>query len=244
MKIGKEIFGRIWALWSLVLFLATMCVAIFFYLPLLLMPYKKAAQWHRQVSRVWMIIYLHLIACPIQVSGKENVHKGETYIIVCNHNSLIDIPLTTPFMPQANKTIAKKSFARVPVFGWIYSWGSVLVDRNSVESRRKSYEDMKYVLRQGLDMLIFPEGTRNKTNDPLKLFYDGAFRLAIDTHHKIIPVVLFNTRKIMPANKFFYLMPHQIRMDILLPIASDHLSMEALKEKIFRIMWDHYEANR
>lgn len=244
MKIWKEIFGRFWAIWSLLLFLTTMFVAIFFYLPLLLMPFKKAAQWHRSVSRVWMIIYLHLIGCPMRVSGSKNVQKGKQYIIVCNHNSLIDIPLTTPFMPQANKTIAKKSFAEVPVFGWIYSWGSVLVDRKSVDSRKKSYEHMKHVLQKGVDMLLFPEGTRNKTQDPLKSFYDGAFRLAIDTHHQIIPVVLFNTKKIMPADKFFYIMPHQIRMDILKPIHADDISMADLKEKIFRIMWDHYEANK
>ena len=148
MKIFKEIFGRIWAVWSLALFLSSMVVAIFFYLPLLFMPYKKAAEWHRAVSRIWMATYLYLIGCPMRINGKENFSKNENYVIVCNHSSLMDIPVTTPFMPQVNKTIAKKSFARIPVFGWIYSWGSVLVVRESVESRKKSYELMKKVLQQ------------------------------------------------------------------------------------------------
>ncbi len=240
----KEIFARIWAVWSLILFLCSMVIAIIFYLPLLFMPYKKAAEWHRAVSRIWMATYLYLIGCPIRINGKENFSKNENYVIVCNHSSLMDIPVTTPFMPQANKTIAKKNFARIPVFGWIYSWGSVLVDRESVESRKKSYELMKKVLQQKLDMLIFPEGSRNKTDKPLKSFYDGAFKLAIDTHKKIIPVVMFNTKKILPQEKIFYVMPHQIRMDILPPVESENISMIDLKEKIFRIMWDHFEANK
>ena len=244
MKILKEIFARFWALWSLILFISSIIIALLFYMPLLFMNYKKAAEWHRSVSRIWMSIFLNLIGCPIRINGKENFSSNENYVIVCNHNSLMDIPVTTPFMPQANKTIAKKSFAPIPVFGWIYSWGSVLVDRESVESRKKSFELMKKVLQQKLDMMIFPEGSRNKTGKPLRPFYDGAFKLAKDMHKRIIPVVMFNTKKILPPGKFFYVMPHQIRTDILPPIETEYISMIDLKEKVFRIMWDHFEANK
>ncbi len=244
MKIFKEIFGRIWALWTLVFFITSIFIALFFYLPLLFMPYKKAAEWHRSVSRIWMITFLYAIGCPIRINGKNIFSPNENYVIVCNHSSFMDIPVTTPFMPQANKTIAKKSFAQIPVFGWIYSWGSVLVNRKSVESRKKSFEQMKKVLQQKLDMLIFPEGSRNKTDKPLRPFYDGAFKLAKDMHKRVIPVVMFNTKKILPPGKLFYVMPHQIRMDILPPITTEDISMIDLKEKIFRIMWDHYEANK
>ncbi|MBS1729880.1 MAG: 1-acyl-sn-glycerol-3-phosphate acyltransferase [Bacteroidetes bacterium] len=244
MKIFKEIFARIWALWSLVLFISTMFIAVIFYLPLMLMPFKKAAQWHRMVSKIWMFVYLNLIGCPIRIKGKEHFKVNENYIIVCNHNSLMDIPITTPFLPQANKTIAKKSFSKVPIFGWIYSWGSVLVDRKNVESRKKSYEAMKKVLKQKVDMLIFPEGSRNKTENPLRPFYDGAFKLAHDTGKKIIPVLLFNTKKILPQNKNFYVMPHEIRMEILPPVNTDDVTFNELKEKVFRIMWDYFEANK
>ncbi len=146
-------------------------------------------------------------------------------------------------MPRANKTIAKKSFAKVPVFGWVYQFGSVLVDRKSDASRRKSYEEMKYMLSIGLDMLIYPEGTRNKTNDPLKKFYDGAFRLAVDTGKPILPVILFHTKKVLPANKFFYMLPHKLEMHFLPAVSSVGITSDELKEKIFKLMWDHYAAN-
>lgn len=165
------------------------------------------------------------------------------YIVVCNHNSLMDVPVSTPFMPRANKTIAKKSFAKVPVFGWVYQFGSVLVDRNSDASRRKSYEEMKHMLRIGLDMVIYPEGTRNRTNDPLKKFYGGAFRLAADTGKPIIPAVLFHTKKVLPANRFFYFRPHKLEMHFLPAVASTNISAEELKNKIFTIMWDYYSSH-
>lgn len=238
--IGVQIFARIWALWALLLFMATLLIAIWFYLPCFVLEEPSKARWHRIVSRVWMAVYLTLIGCPIRIKGKENFVEGTNYVVVCNHNSLMDVPVSTPFMPRANKTIAKKSFTRIPIFGWIYAFGSVLVDRKSDASRRKSIEDMKRILAIGLDMVIYPEGTRNRTKDPLKNFYDGAFRLAVDTQKPILPVVLFHTKKVLPASKFFYLLPHKLEMHFLPAVAATNISADELKEKIFQIMWDHY----
>jgi 1-acyl-sn-glycerol-3-phosphate acyltransferase len=243
LDILLSIFARIWALWALLLFVGTLLIAIVFYSPCFFLDDPAKAKWHRQVSRVWMTVFLTLIGCPLFVSGKENFIDGTNYIVVCNHNSLMDVPVSTPFMPRANKTIAKKSFAKVPVFGWVYAFGSVLVDRNSDASRRKSIEEMKQMLRIGLDMVIYPEGTRNRTNDPLKKFYDGAFRLAVDTGKPILPVILFHTKKVLPANKFFYLLPHKLEMHFLPAVSSEGISSDALKEKIFNLMWDHYSEN-
>jgi 1-acyl-sn-glycerol-3-phosphate acyltransferase len=72
----------------------------------------------------------------------------------------MDVPLSCPFIPGANKTIAKASFTKVPLFGFYYMKGSVLVDRNSDESRRKSYDKMKAVLKGNMHMSVYPEGTR------------------------------------------------------------------------------------
>ena len=163
--------------------------------------------------------------------------------MVCNHNSLIDVPLSTPFLPRANKTIAKKSFIYVPLFGWIYQFGSVIVDRKNDQSRRTSFEKMKRVLDCGLDMLIYPEGTRNKTSEPLKSFYDGAFKLAIETQKPIIPVVLLNTKKILPAYPIMCFKPGKIQMDILTPIPSEGHTVQSLKQTAFDIMSAHYKMN-
>jgi 1-acyl-sn-glycerol-3-phosphate acyltransferase len=238
-----EIAGRVWAIWALIFFLSTMIIAFIFYVPCYLMKEPRAARWHRSVSRVWMTLYLNLIGCPLRVSGNEHFVKGQNYVVVCNHNSFMDVPVTTPFMPNANKTIAKKEFARIPIFGWIYSLGAVLVDRKSNESRKRSYDRMKAILRLGLDMVIYPEGTRNKSNQPMGVFHDGAFRLAKDCDKPIMPAVIFNTRKVLPAAKPFFVLPHILSMHFLPPVSPDGLSIPELKETVFQQMWSYYEKN-
>ncbi|CAN5803007.1 lysophospholipid acyltransferase family protein [soil metagenome] len=244
MKIFREIFCRVWALWALILFIPTMLIALPFYLCCYLIKEPAAAKWHRHVSRVWMTFFLNLIACPLKVVGGKYFKEGENYVVVCNHNSLMDIPVTTPFMPQANKTIGKTSFMYTPIFGWIYAAGSILVNRKSEQSRRDSFRKMRWVLQIGLNMVIYPEGTRNRSDDPLKSFYDGAFKLAVDTSKPVIPSLLFNTRKAMPPGKFFYIRPCKLEMHFLPPVESVNNSSKELKEKVFRQMWDYFEANK
>ncbi len=238
-----EMAGRIWAAWALLLFVATLLIAMLFYWVCYLLQEPRAARWHRAVSNVWMTFYLTLIGCPLRVSGKENFKKGKNYVVVCNHNSLMDVPVTTPFMPNANKTIGKKEFAYTPLFGWIYSLGSVLVDRKSAESRKNSFLKMKKVLQLGLDMVIYPEGMRNKTVQPLAPFQNGAFQLAKDCNKSIIPALLFNTGKVMPAEKSFFLLPHRLYMHFLPPVSPGGLSVSELREHVFEVMWKYYEEN-
>src|SRR4030095_3764265 len=128
MTFFKEIFGRIWALWGLLFFASTMFVAYLFYIPCHFLKEPRKARWHRIVSRRWMWVFLRGVGCPLKVKGSEIFNGLENCVIVSNHNSLMDVPVTTPFMVRANKTIARKDFAKIPVFGWIYGFGSVLVD--------------------------------------------------------------------------------------------------------------------
>lgn len=240
MKLFKNIFGACWAVWGVLIFSATLLIII---IPIALtfgIKEPRGAEAFRRISKAWMNVFLLLIASPLKVRGKKYFEKGQNYVVVCNHNSLMDVPVTTPYVPGANRTIAKKSFTKVPLFGLIYKRGSVLVDRNDNKSRRRSYDKMKKTLAQGLHMVIYPEGTRNRTQYPLKPFYDGAFNLAVETKKDVMPAVIFNTRKILPADKAFYLMPHRIEMHFLPPVSSKNISAKELKEKIFKMMWDYY----
>jgi 1-acyl-sn-glycerol-3-phosphate acyltransferase len=243
MTLIKNIFARILAIWALFVFASTMFVFFPFYLVCFLIPDPQKTRYHRFISRIWMGLFLFLVGVTFRVTGKDIFDTLETAVIVCNHNSLIDIPVSTPFLARANKTIAKKSFVYVPLFGWIYQFASVIVDRKNNESRRKSYEEMKRVLDNGLDMLIYPEGTRNKTNNPLKSFYDGAFRLSVDTGKPIVPVVILNTKRILPAKPLLFLRPGNIILNILPSISPIGHTTETLKKLVFDIMADHYEKN-
>jgi 1-acyl-sn-glycerol-3-phosphate acyltransferase len=237
----KNIFARFWALWGLVSFVVTFLI---FFLPSmashLFKDEKKGQAFFIAVSRWWMNIWLVLIGCPVSVKGKENFKAGENYIVVFNHNALLDVPLSAPYVPGANKTIAKASFAKVPLFGWFYRKGSILVDRKNEQSRVRSYEAMKNVLKKGIHMCIYPEGTRNRTAEPIKPFYDGAFKLATDSKKEVIPCVIIGTKKAMPVNKFFYLMPVPLRMHFLPAVPSVNITTKELKEKVFTAMKEYY----
>ena len=235
--------GRILAFWALFVFASTMFLFIWFYLVCFFLQEPNKTKWHRTISRIWMGLFLTLSGLRFSVTGKHHFNKIGPAIVICNHNSLIDVPLSTPFLPRANKTIAKKSFIYVPIFGWIYQFGSVIVDRKNDHSRKTSFDNMKRVLDSGLDMLIYPEGTRNKTSEPLKSFYDGAFKLAVDTQKPIIPVVILNTKKILPAYPIMCFKPGKIRMDILAPINSQGHTVQSLKQLAFDTMSAHYKLH-
>ena len=244
MKLTHLIIGRILATWALVVFASFMLLLFPLYMVCFLLKDPAQITYHRFLSRIWMSCFLYLSGCRFKVTGKENFDGLGNAVIVCNHNSLIDIPVTTPFLPRPNRTIAKKSFVYVPLFGWIYQFASVIVDRKDNSSRRKSYDNMKRVLNNGVDMLIYPEGTRNKTSDPLKSFYDGAFTLSIETQKPIVPVVILNTKKILPAKPSMCLTPGKIILNILPPIFPEGHTALTLKKEVFKIMSDYYSENQ
>lgn len=243
MKILKDIFARVFAVWAIIIFIITFLIFLIPSLLTSLFPDPKGITFFHKLSRVWMNIWLPLVGCPLKVKGKEYFKKGENYIVTFNHNALLDVPLSSPYTQGANKTIAKASFAKVPLFGWYYSRGSVLVDRKDPDSRKKSLDRMKEVLKNGLHMCIYPEGTRNRTNNPLKDFHEGGFRLATDTKKAIIPAVIFGTKKAMPINKTFYFRPTKLELHFLPAVEPDNLTSAELKDKVFKLMWDYYIAN-
>jgi 1-acyl-sn-glycerol-3-phosphate acyltransferase len=239
----KDSFARIWAVWGLVYFAVLMLVFFPIFACCFFWKDPKRSRIAYPFYRLWMAFYLPVIGVRIKIYGESNFAAGQNYIVLCNHNSFIDVPVTSPRIPGPNKTIAKSEMAAIPIFGIIYRLGSVLVNRKDKDSRRKSFVLMKEVLETGLHMCIYPEGTRNKTNQPLKDFQDGAFRLAIDTGKPILPAILTGTRTILPASRSFYLLPGVIRFYFLPPVAiTPDMDVETIKNKVHKLMWDAYVA--
>ena len=243
MTTFKNIFARIWALWGLISFILTFLIIFLPSMVAYLIPEPRGQVYFIQVSRFWMNMWLFLIGCPVKISGKENFIDKESYVVVFNHNAFLDVPLSAPFVPGANKTIAKASFAKIPMFGWFYRKGSILVDRKDDRSRSKSFDAMKKVLSMGMHMCIYPEGTRNRTDQPMKEFYDGAFKLALAAKKDIIPCVIIGTKKAMPISKTFYLLPVRLKMHFLPAVSSTGITVTELKEKVFNVMLEDYVGN-
>jgi 1-acyl-sn-glycerol-3-phosphate acyltransferase len=232
----ENIFGRIWAFWGIITFIITFLIIFIPSMLSYLVPGNKGQAYFIGVSRWWMNVWLILIGCPAKILGREYFKEGENYVVVYNHNALLDVPLSAPYVPGPNKTIAKSSFTKVPIFGQFYRRGAVLVDRKNEISRRRSYDQMLKVLASGMHMCLYPEGTRNRTKQPLKQFYDGAFKLAVDSKKDVIPCIIYGTGKAMPINKPFFLIPTRLKMQFLPAVSSADTSAKELKEKIFSIM--------
>lgn len=232
------------AVWALLSFLVTFFI---FFIPSMicwLIPEPPGQGVFIRIARLWMNIWLWMTGCSVKVYGLKNFSQGKYYVVTYNHNSLMDVPISCPYVPGPNKTIAKTSFAKIPLFGFYYMKGSVLVDRRSDESRKKSFEKMKAVLARNMHMCIYPEGTRNRTAEPLKKFHDGAFRLAKDAGHDIIPALIFHTKKVLPPGKGFYFRPHRLALHYLPPVSSAESSTyQELKERVFDIMKSYYEKH-
>ncbi len=238
MQSIKNIFGRIWAAWGALVFVSTMLIFLIpFFLFIYFQKEPKKTKRFISYSRVWMDIFLGLVGCPLKIQGSEYFKKDKTYIVVCNHNALIDVPVSSPGIPGGNKTIAKAEMAKIPLFGLIYKTGSILVDRKNEKSRRESFIKMKEVLDMGLHMCIYPEGTRNTSAEPIKPFHDGAFRLAVNNGNSIIPMIIFNSRKANPPDKGFFLWPVRLYMHFLPEIAVEKdETVEQLKLRVFDLM--------
>lgn len=241
MQVFKEIAGRICAVWALVTFIITFLLVLPFAFISYLFSEPASTAYFIRVSKVWMHVWFFLIGCRIRIQGTGNFKKGTGYVVTCNHNSLLDIPLSSAFIPGPNKTIAKSSFAKIPIFGWYYTKGSVLVDRKSETSRKRSIEKMKAVLRQGMHMCIYPEGTRNRTEELLKPFYNGAFKLSEDTGHSIIPAVILGTKQAVPLHKPFFFLPRTLEIHFLKPVEVNGRTAVALREEVFGIMKAYLE---
>ncbi len=158
----------------------------------------------------------------------------------------MDIPVSSPWIPGPNKTLAKKEMARIPLFGIIYKTGSILVDRKNEASRRSSFSKMQETLDQGTNLCLYPEGTRNKTSQPMQQFFDGAFTTAIKAQKPLIPGVIFNTKKALPADKNFWARPAPIRIHFLEPIPTKGLTLSdvaELKARVHTIMETYYTTH-
>lgn len=240
MNAVKNVLARVFALWAVIVFVSTLLIMV----PISLMvgAWKEPRRSHifQRVIRVWMGTFFILTGVRRIFKGREIFQKKESFVIVSNHRSNLDPPLSCPGVPEATKTIAKIEMVRIPLFGIIYRRGSVLVDRKSEASRKQSYIMMKKVLDMGLHMSIYPEGTRNRTKEPMQKFHDGAFRLAVETGHRILPAVIFHTDKVLPLKKTFYYWPHKVEMHFLPPISVEGKTAAEVKEEVFRIMKDYY----
>jgi 1-acyl-sn-glycerol-3-phosphate acyltransferase len=122
--------------------------------------------------------------------GFENLQPGQSYVITCNHQSIIDIFLVYGWLPSIFKWVLKAELRKIPFIGWACQAAKhIFIDRSNPVAARRSIERAKLQLQNGVSVVIFPEGTRSNTGSMNK-FKKGAFRIATDLSLPILPITL------------------------------------------------------
>ena len=141
--------------------------------------------------------------------------------------------------PIAFSFLAKKEVDRIPIVGYLCRNMHVYVDRKNKEARKETVQAMQNHIEKNRSILIYPEGTRNKTSAALKRFYDGAFSLAIDTGRPILPITIIGSNKITNPKEPYKASPAHVKCVWSSPIATQGLAKEDinyLKGKVQQIM--------
>lgn len=194
---------------------------------------------------LWSWIFSKLTFIRYKFYGKENFVKGKAYIYVSNHTSFLDIPGLMMLLPGQIRPLAKKELLKIPIFGWIASSAAIIVDRSSPESRKKSIDRLKAFLKDGISILIFAEGTQNRSKNMLQPFKDGAFRIAVDTQQPILPIVILGAGPLMPPGTID-LKPGLIRIYVGKEIPTAGLTVDEvrpLKQRTFETMTEMIRTN-
>lgn len=238
MKILKNIFWFFWKLWFYLLIL----IVILAFSPLLIVTLSNQ-KWYKYffvLARIWAIIIFYGIGFRKIVKTTQRFNTNQSYMLVANHTSMMDIMLML-IMVKKNPFVfvGKKELAKLPLFGFFYKKACILVDRSSVKSRHETIVKAQEKLSQGLSVCIFPEGgVPNNETIVLDSFKDGAFRLAIEFQIPIVPMTFVGLKAHFPF-RFFAGKPGLIPVYIHEFIPTKGLTQDdkpALKERIRNII--------
>lgn len=135
----------------------------------------------------------------IDLNGLKAPKKGERRVYVINHASIFDVILMS-MLPGANKAVMKESYTKMPLIGWIAVLTGNIVLKEDMDAGQQVdfFLGLQEKLERGVPIVIFPEGTRSR-DSKLGKFYDGSFKLAMDTQAEIVPVILDSWNIIRPG---------------------------------------------
>ncbi len=184
---------------------------------------KRGSDFTFFFLKIWGTIFCLLCFFRVRKKNEQAINPDKAHIYVCNHNSYLDAIAIVLAIPGSFKPLGKIEMVKIPVFGLIYRKVVVMIDRASKESRAKSVEELKRDLAGGQSILIFPEGTMNRSDQPVGEFFDGAFRLAIETQTPILPMVIIGARKLYPRAN-----PQAARPGVITCIFDEPVSVEGM----------------
>ena len=239
MKLLLRTLQYIYCVYAFLTFVLLMFMVLPFVMLSLLFGKLNGGNMIYQLCRFWATTWYLLIGIRHKEIYEEPHDRSRQYIFVANHISYMDIPPIVLIAHQPVRILGKYEMVKVPVFGWIYRAAVILVDRRNSDTRSRSVRALKSALKHHISIFIFPEGTFNETQKPLKEFFDGAFRIAIETQTPIKPILLVDTIDRLHYRGLFELTPGINRVVYLEEIPVNGLKINdihTLKHKVYQIM--------
>lgn len=166
-------------------------------------------------GRIWSIITLALLLCPVRIKGKEHI-PSEPCVVTPNHGSALDIFLLYGYMGVRFKWVMKGSLRKIPFVGWACEKCGFIFVSHTAEGAKQVIRDTEAALADGYHIFIFPEGSRTLTGQLMPL-RKGAFRIALDTSAAILPVQISGAYEAYPKTALFPRRQH-LSLNILPPI--------------------------
>jgi 1-acyl-sn-glycerol-3-phosphate acyltransferase len=206
---------------------------------------KKGGKISFLFLKFWGFLFSAMSGVFYKIEGREKLKPKQAYIFTANHSSYLDSPALVLAIPEQSRPLGKKEILDYPIFGFIFKHIGVTVDRSSLQSKIKSLEVIKKKLNKGIHIMIFPEGTMNNRKQLLLPFYDGAFRIAIETQTPVVPMAIKNSNKILPKGSWL-IKAGIIKVQFGEPIPTHHLSLEnvdELKQQTYEILKKMLEEN-
>lgn len=171
---------------------------------------EKGSLYAHRISNNWAYILLGLLAIRVKVHNQDRLDPDQTYVFVSNHASQLDIPAWAIATQHFFKFLAKVELTKIPLLGYIIKHLYLTVDRFNARARAESKQKMKDSLMNGISVVIFPEGTRNRTGEPVMRFFNGAFQLGADSGYPIAVLTIVGSWDLLPPDSLFQLKPGTI----------------------------------
>lgn len=208
-------------------------------------PFDRNRVVSHHYSRFWSKGIYKL--CPwwkVKVEGLENLKPGTPYIVLSNHQGLLDIPLLY-VLPFNFKWVSKKEVYSMPVFGWVLRMhGDIAIERGGAASAKRMMNQCTEQLRRGVSIVMFPEGTRTKTGR-VQPFMPGAFLLAKKAKVELLPVVIDGVYDALGTKgKLSVTTPHTFQVRILPPMPVEEvmtLKFNEISDKLHLVISEEHK---
>jgi len=177
----------------------------------LIAPFDKRRKFVHYIGRFWSILNICLSGTRLSIKGREKITKGQSYVIMSNHQSLFDVWALMGKMPIQLRWIIKSEIKKTPLFGFaLERMGHIYVDRNTRKDVVRSLKAATQRIRAGASVVVFPEGSRSE-DGRLQPFQRGGTVLAAMAGVSILPVTINGSRFALPKGTLA-LMPGRIQI--------------------------------